>query len=288
MPGHYLVRLRLTGDHPLDCTVDVDLVDNNDEIKKRAGEDTYRWAECRQGIPNPVNNPGALPFLIGPPSVTLIGSAVAVDITLTTRADEEVQGWFILAPPDDPQPWHDAAYQSLVQQKLISAGVSTPFEWDAQIGESLAPGIYQLTVWFHRRGQAGWEHAAGGDIALAPIVVDDDRTVRWAGPVRATLARSPQTLVAEQTSPLELTLTGPSNRMHCTTRWSLFADQELVTSGNAGPCRAPDILLPPATAAGRYRLQIDVLTDGDDGPRLNDAVSMPVTVVGGARDGAPR
>lgn len=286
-PGHYLVRLRLNGDHSLDCTVDVDLVDSDDEVRKRAGDDTYRWAECREDSSNPVNNPGALPFQISPPSVTLYGDSAAVDITLTTRADEEVQGWFILAPPGEPEPWREAVFQSLVQQKLIAASAPSVFEWNAPIGESVAPGIYQLTVWFHRRGDAGWEHAAGGDIALAPIIVDADRTLRWAGPVRATLAGPPDVIVPGRATPIDLTVTGLSPRTACAARWSLYSGDSVVSSGNAGNCRNPEVLLPSSTAVGHYRLQLDLLSGNGDEPRLSDAVSFQTTVAARTHNGIP-
>ena len=117
-PGHYVVKLRLTGDHPLDCRVDLDLVADAAEVREQAPDDPYRWAQCTDGHPNPVNNPGALPFDVSPPSVTLIDSTVSLDIALTPRQDEEVRGWFTLAPPGSSQPWNEAVYQSPVQQKL--------------------------------------------------------------------------------------------------------------------------------------------------------------------------
>ncbi|HLL49375.1 MAG TPA: hypothetical protein VK356_01795, partial [Thermomicrobiales bacterium] len=278
-PGHYVVKLRLTGDHPLDCRVDLDLVTNAADARKQAPDDPYRWAECIGGHPNPVNNPGALPFDLSPPSVTLIDSTLSLDIALTPRQDEEVRGWFTLAPPGSSQPWNEAVYQSPVQQKLVPGNEPAAFEWQVPLGADVAPGVYGLTVWFHRRGETDWEHAAGGDIDVAPIVVDEDRSVRWAGPIRIQLARPTGALPAGRSSHLELTVSGVSNRQSCTSSWRLFSGPDVVASGNGGRCNKPEIAIPATVVPGQYRLQIDAYSEREDAFRLSDALSVPIAVI---------
>jgi hypothetical protein len=287
-PGHYVVRLRLSGDYPLECRVDLDLVADEVAVRKRSPGQPYRWAQCIAGHRNPVNDPGALPFDLSPPSVTLVDTVAVVDIAVTPRQDEEARGWFILAPPGAAQPWQEAVFQSLVQQQLLAGDEAAPFEWQESIGSMVEPGVYELTVWFHRRGEDGWEHAAGGDIGLAPIVVDANGHLRWAGPVRVRLAERAGTLAIGRTTPLELAVSGTSREMACSASWRLFQASQVVASGNAGTCDAPEITVPTGVAAGEYRLQIDVFAEREDDVRLSDAVSFSVTVVEANAGRGPR
>jgi hypothetical protein len=226
-----------------------------------------------------VNNPGAVPFKLSPPSITLIDDTAAVDIALTPRRDEEVRGWFILAPPGSAEPWNEAVYQSRVQQKLIASGEPEGFEWQEQVGASVAPGVYGLTVWFHRRGETGWEHAAGGDLDLAPVVVGADHTLRWAGPIRARLSGRSGRLIPGRTTSLALEVTGRSDLISCAAQWRLIGETADVAAGDAGSCDSPAVALPATIAAGRYRLEIDLSAVKGDVRQLSDAVSLPVTVV---------
>jgi hypothetical protein len=276
--GHYVVRLRLSGDHPLDCRIDLDLVVDAGEVRERSGDDPYRWAECIAGHRNPVNNPGAVPFDLSPPSITLVGDTAVVDIALTSRHDEEVRGWFTLAPPGSSRPWDEAIYQSPVQQKLTSANQSTPFEWQSSVGAAVDPGVYGLTFWFHRRSPSGWEHAAGGDIDLAPVIVDDSGSLRWAGPIRIRLAGWPEPLSAGRPTRLDLAVSGDSNRLRCTASWRLYSGAQVVASGNGGACDETEIALPATVAPGPYRLQIDAYGEHDGDLSLSDAVSIPISV----------
>jgi hypothetical protein len=287
-PGHYVVRLRLTGDYPLECQVDLDVVADTTEVWARSRERSHRWAVCDTSHGNPINNPGALPFALSPPSVTLVDDRAVLDIALTARNDEEVRGWFTLAPPGSPEPWHDAVYQSPVQQKLVPGDEPTAFEWQEPVGADVAPGVYGFTVWFHRRGPAGWEHAAGGDIELAPVVVDDDHTLRWAGPIRVRLVSDVEPLRPGRTTRLALDVDGTSDRVRCTASWTLASASRVVASGNAGACLAPEVAVPATLPPGHYRLQVDVFAAQEDELRLSDAISLPVTVVEPSFAGGPR
>jgi hypothetical protein len=201
-----------------------------------------------------------------------------VDIALTSRHDEEVRGWFTLAPPGSSKPWAEAVYQSSVQQKLAPANQLTAFEWQVSVGAEVEPGVYGLTVWFHRRGPSGWEHAAGGDIDLASVIVDDSGTLRWAGPIRVRLASRPGPLPAGQSTRLDLAVNGDSNRLPCTASWRLYTGSELVASGNGGACDELEIALPPTVTPGPYRLQIDAYAANEGDLSLSDAVSIPISV----------
>ncbi|HET7094674.1 MAG TPA: hypothetical protein VFI22_14375, partial [Thermomicrobiales bacterium] len=93
-PGHYVVRATLSGDHPLTCKIDLDIVDDASRIKTLAPDQPNRWAECTETSGVPVNNPGAPPFRAPSPSITFIGGKAAVDATLIAQRDEEVRAWF--------------------------------------------------------------------------------------------------------------------------------------------------------------------------------------------------
>ena len=54
--GHYVVRLRLSGDH--DCRIDLDLVVDAAEVRERSGDDSFRWAECMRRSPQSRQQPG--------------------------------------------------------------------------------------------------------------------------------------------------------------------------------------------------------------------------------------
>jgi hypothetical protein len=287
-PGHYVVRLRLTGDYPLECTIDLDVVADASDVRQRSRDEPYHWAACDAKHANPINNPGALPFALSPPSVTLIGPTATLDIALTARDEEEVRGWFTLAPPGSTEPWHDAVYQSPIQQKLVPGDEPTAFEWQEPIGAEVPPGIYGLTVWFHRRGPDGWEHAAGGDIKLAPVVVDDDHTLRWAGPIRVRLASSVEPLRPGRTTHIELGVDGVSERVRCAAAWTLASETRVVATGNAGSCATPELAIPASLPPGRYRLQVNAYAERAGDLRLSDAVSLPVTVVEPSQGGGPR
>ena len=286
--GHYIVRLRLSGELPLDCRVDLDLVGDYAEVWERSRDEPFRWAECITGHRNPVNNPGAVPFDLSPPSITLVRETAVVDIGLTPRHDEQVRGWFTLAPPGSPRPWEDAVYQSPVEQKLAPANQLTAFEWQADVGAAVDPGVYGLTVWFHRLGPSGWEHAAGGDIDLAPVIVDDAGLLRWAGPIRVRLAGPLQSLLAGQSNRLDLVVSDASNRLRCRASWRLYSGPEVVASGNGGECGEPEIALPVTVAPGHYRLQIDAHAERGGDLTLSDAVSIPVSVITQSRARAAR
>lgn len=286
-PGHYIVRVQLTGDQPLDCRIDLDLVEDSAEVWQRSRDDTNRWAECVEWSPNPVNNPGAVPFKLSSPSVTLVDNTVAVDISVTPRIDEEVRGWFILAPPGVPDPWNQAVYQSAVQQKLLPAAEQTSFEWSTAIDAEVSPGVYALTVWFHHRGASGWNHAAGGDIDLAPVVVGEEHSLTWAGPIRGRLIYSPSPLVAGSTHEFELAISGESSQLKCAARWRLYSGPELVAEGNADSCDRPRIRLPAEIKSGSYRMHIDLLADREGKLQLSDAVSTGVSVIDRAATNAP-
>ena len=143
-------------------------------------------------------------------------------------------------------------------------------------------------MWLHRRGPDGWEHAAGGDIELAPVVVGDDHTLRWAGPIRVRLAAMPGPLSAGEVTEIDLAVSGTSNQLHCSASWKLSSGTEIVASGNAGTCDRPEIALPATVVPGQYRLQIDAFAGRDDEYRLSDAVSIPITVIEPASTVGPR
>ena len=278
--GHYVVRLRLSGDHPLDCRIDLDLVVDAAEVGQRSRDDPYRWAECIAGHRNPVNNPGAVPFDLSPPSITLVRDTAVVDIALTSRHDEEVRGWFTLAPPGSPRPWDEAVYQSPVQQKLVPANQPTAFEWQASVGAAVDPGVYGLTVWFHRLGPSGWEHAAGGDIDLAPVIVDDSGSLRWAGPIRVRLAGPPEASVGRS---IDSSRSRGQRRLQPAALHRVvddsIPDRELSRPETEEHAMSRRSRLPPTVAPGQYRLQIDASAERDGDLSLSDAVSIPISVI---------
>jgi len=293
-PGHYVVRLELAGDREIRCTVDVDLVDDADAVRERAPDEPWRWAACGERSRFPTNNPGAVPFRAAPPSVTFVGGQAAVETTLATRRDEEVQTWFLLAPPGATAPWAEAVYRSPTRQRLVRAGEPATFEWSEPVAAAVAPGVYGLTIWFHRRVGDSWEHAEGGGFGMAPVVVRADGTLRWAGPIRLSPADvGPPRLVSGRRSVVGLGVAGTSDAIACRGSWRLLdpAGAEVAGGGTgAGGCARPQVAVPGSVAPGRYRLEIvaEAIWDGGRRAEVSDALSWPVVVRAGDGNEAAR
>ncbi len=287
--GHYFIRIELDGDQPLSCLVDLDITDDLDAARDLSPKRPFRWGECAPGTLNPVNNPGAMPFRSTSPSITFAGGMAAVQVPLTSRDDEEVRGWFLLAPPDSAAPWTEPAYQSQVRQRLVRGDEETHFAWLEDIGGAFPRGVYGLTIWFHHREGTTWSHAFGGTYQLAPVVIEDG-AARWAGPVRIALKPQAARFASGRTTRLDLNVDGASGVVECEGVWRLIDPErgETVAGGHVADCAQPRIAIPAHVEPGHYRLEIDVDAIRDDRRSLSDGLSTLVTVTDGARSGQPR
>jgi len=290
-PGHYVVRLEIDGDRPLSCRVDLDVVEDADEVDELSPEVPWRWAECGDRSRVPTNNPGAEPFRAASPSVTFVGGEAAVETTLTTRRDEEIRAWFLLAPPGSAAPWREAVYHSPTWQRRLRAGEPAAFDWREPVAADVPPGVYGLTIWFHRETNGGWVHAEGGDYGMSPVVVEPGGALRWAGPVR--LARAEPTLprfFPGGDTVLALEVTGTSRTVRCRPSWRLLDPAGAVAAaGGAGnDCERPQIALPATVVPGPYRLEITAEAIRGQHAETSDALSLPITVTDGPGAGSPR
>ncbi|MCC6312831.1 MAG: hypothetical protein IT337_02370, partial [Thermomicrobiales bacterium] len=281
-PGHYVVELVVAGDTPLSCRVDLDVAATDAMVRARSPDEPLRWAECVQGGSNPINDPGAPPFEVASPSITFVGDRIAIDTAVTARRDEEVRGWFLLAPPDDPTPWRNAVYQSPVRQQAVRQGESVTFAWLETVSPSIPPGVYGLTIWFHRATSSGWEHASGGGYGLAPVVVDENGWMRWAGPIRLIPGGIHPVLRVGQVATLTFDVIGASERIACDAEWRLVdkTSRKVVAHGHASSCDRPRIAIQSTVPPGRYRLEIAGYATSGDIRRLSDGVTLPITLVG--------
>lgn len=290
--GHYVVRLEIDGDRSLRCRIDLDLVEDDAAIKEIAPDDPWRWAVCDEDGTVPTNNPGAPSFRASSPSVTFVGGTAAVEATLMTRRDGEVQAWFLLAPPGSFAPWSEAAYRSPTRQRVVREGETAAFDWLETLTTEVPPGVYGLTIWFHHKTETGWEHADGGGYQMSPVVIDADGFVRWAGPVRLSPSEPlPPRLVVGRRTVVPLDVTGTSRSTACRASWRLLdlAGEEAATGGaGGGGCERPEIAIPERVAPGSYRLEI--LANAVRGGRvdLSDGVSLPVTLIEGGEPGTAR
>jgi hypothetical protein len=284
--GHYVVKLVIAGDHPLDCTVDLDVVKDADAIHDVSPTDPHRWAKCTETSRYPVNNPGGLAFHAPSPSVTFVGNRVALQTSLTSREDEEIQAWFLLAPPGSSKPWQEVVYQSPTLQRLVQAGEPAEFDWLEQLTPAVPPGVYDMTIWFHRRVGASWEHAYGGGFHLAPVVVDADGSLRWAGPYRLAIAGPLPRFQLGAWSEVDVSVTGDTKTPDCQTAWRLLSldGRTVVASGEGGTCERVPIRVPTTVPPGRYTLEITALAVRGATQRVSDAVRRPLTVTDASRD----
>lgn len=289
-PGHYLVTAALSGDHAVSCRIDLDVVGPDADIDQIAGSQPLRWAACNGSSDVPVNNPGAVPFRSPPPSVTFVDDLAAVAATLVTRGDETVRGWYLLSQPGSPEPWVGPVFASPIVERRTSPGDPASFEWLDRIGNDVPPGVYEMTFWFHHLTPAGWQHAYGSGYQLAPVVVDADHTLRWAGPVRLTLRDARPNLVVGRSAELSVGVSGLDDDVACRAAWQLLdpVTHAVAAAGGAGPCDAPSVHVPASLAAGRYHLVVTarLVQDGDD--RLTDAIGLPVVVRSPDQPGEPR
>ena len=286
--GHYFVRITLDGDQPLRCLVDLDVTGDLAHIEDISPENPFRWAECVPGGTNPVNNPGAVPFGSGPPSITFIGGMAAVQVPLIANQAEEVRGWFFLAPPNSPVPWTDYIYQSPIDQRLLQPDEQTEFEWLVDLGRQVPTGVYSLSVWFHQRDAGEWVHAYGSGYQLAPVVIENG-AARWAGPVRIRLESRALLFASGQSTRLRVEVGGTNSRIECDGRWRLVDSGEaVVATGFIEACAEPVISVPGTVAPGRYRLEIDASAVRDDRVTLSDGLTRMITVRSPEQPGQPR
>jgi hypothetical protein len=282
-PGHYTAVVELSGDVPVSCRVDIDVVASPAERRRLAPDNPLRWAACQPGDPIPVNDPGRPGLRLLGPSVTFADRALAVSAVLEASSAQEVRGWLLLGPPGDPEPWRRPAWRSATVQRLIDGESAAEVGWLER--PDLPPGVYGLTLWFHRATASGWQHAEGGGFGLPNVVADEGGALRWSGPTRADVARSLGVLEPGRRSALPLTLSAaPADE--CTASWRLLdGEGTTVAGGGAGACATAGVAIPRGVPAGQYLLQVDIRVDDGDGPRLNDGTSRPV-VVGDDRPGA--
>jgi len=286
-PGHYVVRLTVGGDHPLMCKVDLDVVDSNDEVTLRSADEPARWAVCEEGGAVPTNDPGAPPFRMTPPSVTFVGDTIAAATAITPREDEALRGWFVLSPLGSRSPWRDVAFQSAVVETEATADLPSEFAWDEELDGRVEPGVYRLTFWFHRKLDGAWQHAWGSAAELAPVVVRDDGTVHWAGPVRIGRPRVEGPLVPGMRTSITMDPSGLSDLVSCRTTWEVRDDDaNILAQGGEAGCASATIALPGSIAPGRYALQVQVEAIMAGERQLSDGATMDVVVQAASGDGA--
>lgn len=285
-PGHYAVKLSVSGDFPLSCTIDLDVVQpsSSDPHLDDLGP---RWAACAYGSGSPVNDPGRPAYAISPPSVTLAGSQMAVSATLSTRERQEIRGWWLLAPSGVAEPWREAVWIAPAIQRIVSPRQEASFTWVQTLPRDAPNGVYGLTLWFHRHSETGWEHALGGSFGIGPIVIEDGQA-RWAGPLR--MGSLPQlALPAGTRATIPLPIAGVNDQQTCDVTWRILGldDAEVI---RGGPARCGDISIgvPLTVAPGSYRLVVRVLGSRDGSSRLEDGLTAPFTVLEPERGGTPR
>ena len=286
-PGHYVVQLTLSGDHPITCRVDLDVVDSEDEVVKRSADEPARWSECEEGGTVPVNDPGAPPFRMTPPSITFVDETIAVATAITPRDDERLRGWFLLSPVGSLTPWKDPVYQSSVEDVEAPADLPAEFAWGEKI-HGVDPGVYRITFWFHRERNGKWQHAWGSAADLAPVVVREDGSLHWAGPIRITRPEVEAPLEPGRRTLLTMNPVGLSELVSCSTRWRMLDGEDReVAAGKSNGCDSVELAVPSSVAPGVYQLQVlvDATTHGTR--RISDGYTVGV-VVQDASASAPR
>ncbi|MFM9106676.1 MAG: glycosyltransferase 87 family protein [Chloroflexota bacterium] len=285
-PGHYVVRLSLSGDMPLSCTVDLD-------VRGPALPDPHerdlglRWASCTPGNPYPVNDPGRPAFALSPPSVTLSGARIAVSADLAARERSEIRGWWILAPAGLHEPWREPAVTSPEVQRIVLPGGPATFSWIEELPPGLPDGVYGLSLWFHRNSEDGWRHAIGGGFGVGPIVIENG-AARWAGPLRIGSPPRTEAMPGQRVS-LRLSVAGRRVGQPCAVSWRVLSPGGgAVSEGWTPGCDAIEPFVPATAAPGAYRIDIRVFSGERGTSRLEDGVVAPFVVLETGAAGWPQ
>lgn len=278
VPGHYVVDVRLTGDMPLSCRIDLDIVADNAEVAVRGGDNPFRWAACVPEAPFPVNNPGLPPFERSEARVTLAGDTLGVEFTVTPRDAEILRAWFTLSPRGLAEPWRHASFQQEPTQRVALAGEPQSFAWSVAVSASLEPGAYDLSVWTHHLAGGVWEHAIGGLATADSVIVDEGRELRWGGPplIRRHGDVTPLAVGAE--THLPVTVDGITQPETCRASWRLSGANGADRSGTFTSCLELAVVIPEATPTGAYLLTVEVRSLSNGEYRLSDGVTLPVAV----------
>ncbi|MCA9878762.1 MAG: DUF2029 domain-containing protein, partial [Thermomicrobiales bacterium] len=277
-PGHFVVDARLTGDTPLSCRIDLDIVADEADVADRSGDNPYRWAACVPEAPFPVNNPGLPPFGRSDARVTLAGDTLGVEFTVTPRNDEILRAWFILSPRGLAEPWRHASFQPAPAQRMAPGGEAQTFAWSEAVGDSLAPGAYDVSVWVHHLAAGAWEHATGGLASTRSVIVDDEGTLRWAGPLLVRQRDNAAPLLVGGVTHLPLTIEGITQPEACRASWRLSGANGVDRSGTFASCLDLAVVIPEETPPGTYLLTVEAYTLGEGEARLSDGITLPVAV----------
>ena len=277
-PGHYVVRAQLSGDDTLSCQIDLDVVESPEDVVDRGGDDPHRWAACIEEFSYPVNNPGLPPFALDSPEVTLAGSDVGVEFSVTAHNDELLKAWFILSPRGLPDPWRVAAYESPVEEHVAKAGVPVHFAWSVAPSDALPPGAYELTVWVHHQTEGIWQHAVGGLAMDGSVVVDADGTLRRAGPLVLELREDLISIPRGAAFALPVHVDDAQSSGECVLRWGLRQINGASSLEGVNDCSDPSLALPPDLPVGAYRLTIGVYDGGSQTAQQSDGLTTTVTV----------
>ena len=277
-PGHYVVRAHVSGDLPLSCQIDLDVVEERPASSDGGGTARFRWAACVATSAFPVNDPGKPQFTLGEPHLSLSGNAIGVDYAVTARDDESLMAWFIISPRGLPDPWRVASYVSPVQEKRVRAGEQTTFDWNVTLAEPMPPGAYDVTVWVHHQLGGAWQHATGGLAMPDALIVEADGTMHRGGASTIQLSAPLTTLQPGTTMSLPIVVHPTPDSHTCVLEWQLVRpDGTQAQDGTIG-CSPPIMTLQPNTLPGVYRLSISLVSEVDGQFEIDNGISTFVTV----------
>ena len=274
-PGNYTVRLDLTGAATASCTVAVTI-----GASVPPPQLTSWWA-CAGGADDP------RPVLIEEswasiPALLTVNRYATIATNFISPTDGEIRAWFYLSRPGEPEPWRRYAHKSELRQRLVRAGDPTEFGWVEPL--DVADGVYDLTVWFHRRQGEEWVHELGGNLGLGRVTIARDRPA--AGPYQLVPWEAPAPAPPGGHATVRLAVLGSSVTATCRTTWTLRGPTDpavgvngkVLASGQTWDCGVLRAAIPSRLAPGRYRLEIVALATDETEVRRSDQIEVEIVV----------
>jgi len=173
-------------------------------------------------------------------------------------------------------------HKSEAQQHLVRAGEPTEFGWVEPL--DVADGVYDLTVWFHRREGETWVHDLGGPLGLRPVLIKWDRSAE--GPFQLVPWEAPAPASPGGHATVRLAVVGASVTATCRTTWTLRGPTDpavgvngkVLASGQTWDCGVLRAAIPPRLPPGRYRLEIVALATDETEVRRSDQIEVEIVV----------
>lgn len=264
----------------------------------RASGDAGLAMEPSDGPQGPVRISG-----VDAPLVWVSSEHVEVVIDVVNDLDEPVltRVWWLLAEPDDPDPWKDPVVQPEPVPVLLDAGVSDQVKVPLDLG-LVTPDAYRLSLWVHTYDESTetWVHADGRALQSMVRVAGPSGGVSHIGGTSDRMwiqsVTGPRVWRASDPATVTVSVANAGADLSSMQVWWFLSPTASDTpweeegsvrsetmSGTADPGNLTDLAVPMGRlpAAGTYRLTVWLHQQESSGsvPRDGVLVDREVTVI---------